>query len=136
MAEKRRGRLRLVTRFADGEAFSHEEKHAGFCWLETQDDTLRISWTQKVEDDDAAFTMLLGGDGAEMRRTGGAAGRMHFARGRKTRGRYETPFGVLELTIYTHALTMVHDDAGGLMTLDYEMTDSGQRARMELQWKC
>ena len=136
MAEKRRGRLRLVTRFADAGAYSHEEKHAGYCWLETEGDTLRISWEQKAGDDAAAFTMTLREGSAEMQRTGTAAGRLRFAPGRQTPGQYSTPFGELELTLYTHALAFVRDDAGGRLCLDYEMKDSGQRARMEMQWKC
>ena len=61
-----------------------------------------------------------------LEREGTTSTKMHFEKGKPTISLYNTPYGMLELTIQTKKLDIDITEDGGDVEIDYEMQVAGQ----------
>lgn len=73
--------------------------------------------------DTATVMIRLEGDSANVKRTGESSSDMDYIAGKATRFEYNTPYGTMQMEIFTKRLEYELNATGGVIKLQYELCD-------------
>ena len=135
--QSRRSRMKVTTRFERPDGGESKVRHAGFCEI-TEENGLQFVWQETQEGETIRFTLWTDGSSARMLREGSASGTLTFVPGKRTQVCYETPYGVLDMGLQTHALALEKNGQGGSLKLHYDLMAGEQKdstAHLELLWR-
>ncbi len=138
MDEKKKIRLCIVSRMRDDLGEMHETKtaHRGVITKNAAGCILEYDEEQDGERAHIALTCEQGR--AEMLRTGMTSARLVFEPGKRTASAYVTIYGEIPVAVDTRRVTMLGDELGGKLTLDYAVYVGGEKtsdALLEIAWR-
>ncbi len=94
-------------------------RESGTGSLRIKDDKYYIMY----KTDTATVMIRIDGECANVKRTGESSSDMDYRPGKKTAFEYNTPYGVMQMEIFTKNLDYKLDENGGVINIQYELCD-------------
>lgn len=138
MTDAKKARLMIVSRMRDDEGKLHETKNAHRGTIAKTAGGVVIEYDEDQDGERAHIALTCEGVHAEMLRKGMTSARLVFEPGRRTASAYVTIYGEIPVAVDTRRVTMLGDEAGGKMTLDYAVYVGGDKtsdALLEITWR-
>ena len=85
--------------------------------------------------DTATVMIRLDGKYANVKRTGESSSDMDYRPGEKTAFDYNTPYGVMQLALFTKKLEYTLDETGGEIKIQYELCDIENNMQISIKEK-
>ena len=144
MTDKKKARIRVISRLTEPDGDMHEIKNARSGLLARTANGLVLEYDD-VQDDEKAhivLTMKAGRNAKEnrarMQRRGMVSSQLVFLPGQKAASSYVTMYGEIPVAVDTRRVEILESEHGGELLLDYDVYMGGERtssARMEITWR-
>lgn len=85
--------------------------------------------------DTATVMMRIEGDCANVKRTGESSSDMDYKPGKSTAFEYKTPYGTMQMEIFTKKLEYTLDEKGGVIDIKYELCDIENNMHISIKEK-
>lgn len=85
--------------------------------------------------DTATVMIRLAGKYANVKRTGESSSDMSYRPSEKTAFEYKTPYGIMQMEIYTKKLEYTLDETGGEINIQYELCDIENNMQISIKEK-
>ena len=125
--EKRRVRLRVLSRMQDPEGDVHEMKNARIGELREAEQGLVLDYDDVQEGERAHITLTMREGYAQMQRKGMTGAVLTFVPGERRASRYVTPYGDIPVAVDTRRVSLSQTPYGGELELDYDVLVSGEK---------
>ena len=144
MSERKKARIRIVSRLTEPDGDVHEIKNArsGFVKATADGTVLEYDDVQDGEKAHILLTMKAGRvekeNRARMQRRGMVSSQLTFLPGQKAASSYVTMYGEIPVAVDTRRVAIGESEAGGDLLLDYDVYMGGEitsSARMEITWR-
>lgn len=138
MEEKKKIRLCIVSRMRDDMGEMHETKTAHRGLLTKTAAGCVLEYDEEQDGERAHIALTCAHSRAEMLRTGMTSARLVFEPGRRTASAYVTIYGEIPVAVDTRQVTVLGDELGGKLTLDYAVYVGGDKtsdALLEITWR-
>ena len=144
MSEEKKARLRVISRLTEPDGDVHEIKNARSGLVKETAEGIVLEYDD-VQDEEKAHIVLTMKPGrnarenrARMQRRGMVSSMLTFLPGQKVASSYVTLYGEIPVAVDTRSVSIVQDERGGELMLDYDVYMGGERtssARMEITWR-
>lgn len=131
-------RLKIVSRMREPGGDINEIKNARRGILRRTAQGVEIVYDEEQDGEKARITLSAEGKAARMLRRGMTCAQLRFIPGEKTSSAYTTLYGDIPVMIDTRAVTLMEEENGGVLALDYDCYVSGEMTystRFELTWR-
>lgn len=138
MEEKKKVRMCIISRMRDDAGDVNEIKNAHRGWLSKTAGGVILEYDEEQDGERAYIEVTCEGGRAQMIRKGMTSARLVFEPGKRTSSAYVTMYGEIPVAVDTRRVTMIGDEAGGKMTLDYAVYVGGDKTAdtmLEILWR-
>ena len=144
MAERKKVRLRVISRMTDPQGEMYETKNArsGLLSAAAQGVTLEYDDEQDGERAHILLEMIAGRTAREnrarMQRKGMTSGLLTFLPGQRVATSYVTMYGDIPIQIDTRSVEIEEDEKGGRLLLDYDVymgCEKTSSAKLDVTWR-
>lgn len=136
---ERKVRLRILSQLRDAAGTCEEIRHARRGTLQEEPDgALALTYEEEQDGERARITLVVTPTSARMERRGMTRATLRFEPGTRTSGVYSTLYGDIPVQIDTREVRLERADAGGDLTLRYDVYMGGERStqtRLCLTWR-
>ena len=144
MSESKKIRLRIVSRLTQFDGDVMETKNARSGMLRCEGGAMMLEYDD-VQDDERAHIVLEmhagrmpGENRVRMLRKGMTSAQLTFLPGKRVSSSYVTMYGEIPVAVDTRRVTILTQENGGCLTLDYDVYMGGEKtssALMEVTWR-
>ena len=138
MSEAQKVRLRVISVMTDPYGDKNEIKNAHIGTYREEGDTIVLEYDD-IQDGERAHVELHAAKGrAKMVRKGMTSAQLTFMPGQKIASSYVTLYGEIPVAVDTRRVTILTQENGGCLTLDYDVYMGGEKtsaALMEVTWR-
>ena len=138
MEEKKKVRMCIISRMRDDAGDVNEINNAHRGWLSKTAGGVILEYDEEQDGERAYIEVTCEGGRAQMIRKGMTSARLVFEPGKRTSSAYVTMYGEIPVAVDTRRVTMIGDEAGGKMTLDYAVYVGGDKTAdtmLEILWR-
>ncbi|MBP3657146.1 MAG: DUF1934 domain-containing protein [Clostridia bacterium] len=138
MEQETKVRLKIVSRMREPGGDVNEIRHARRGTLTRTAQGVQILYDEEQDGEKARILLSAEGRAARMLRRGMTSAELRFIPGEKTSSAYVTMYGDIPVMIDTRAVSVLEDERGGVLALDYDCYVSGEMTystRFELTWR-
>ena len=144
MSNKKKVRIRVISRMAEPDGDVHEIRNARSGLLDHTPDGVVLEYDD-VQDGEKARILLTMKQGrsarenrARMQRKGMISSQLTFLPGQKAASSYVTMYGDIPVAVDTRSVEIDENENGGVLRLDYDVCMGGamtSSAKMEITWR-
>ncbi|MBQ4266507.1 MAG: DUF1934 domain-containing protein [Clostridia bacterium] len=144
MSNKKKVRIRVISRMAEPDGDVHEIRNARSGLLDHTPDGVVLEYDD-VQDGEKARILLTMKQGrsarenrARMQRKGMISSQLTFLPGQKAASSYVTMYGDIPVAVDTRSVEIDENENGGVLRLDYDVYMGGamtSSAKMEITWR-
>ena len=144
MSEEKKVRLRIVSRLTQFDGEVMETKNARTGLMRIEGGAVALEYDDAQDDERAHIILEMnagrmpGENRARMVRKGMTSAQLTFLPGQKVSSSYVTIYGEIPVAVDTRRVTILRQENGGCLTLDYDVYMGGEKtssALMEVTWR-
>lgn len=139
MLETRAARLRVLSRMTAPDGGMEETKLARRGTVCELPGGVALEYEDEQDGERARVTLTAGDGRATMRRRGMTSALLEFVPGERRASRYATPYGDIPVAADTRRVSLVKEENGGEIQLEYDVYVAGERtasAALRVTWRC
>lgn len=144
MSEEKKARLRIVSKLTQFDGDVLETKNARSGMMHCEGGAIMLEYDDVQGDERAHIVLEIregrtpGENRARMLRRGMTSAQLTFLPGKRVGSSYVTMYGEIPVAVDTRRVTILTQENGGCLTLDYDVYMGGEKtssALMEVTWR-